>query len=691
MICFSDLETANETPVSVGSYRYSETVRVQLWAYAADDGPVSVWDVDSGAPMPEDLQKLVSDPNVTFCFHNQGFDRIQLQGGLEIVIPTCRVIDTMVLAYQHGLPGKLKDLCSVFRIPEDLAKQRRGEYLVKLFCKPRPKASKNRWANRYTHPSEWEEYKEYVTHDVLAMREVYKRIKKWNNTPAERELWLLDQKINDRGFLIDLELANGAVKAVEEAKESLAEQCSDATNGAVASATQRDAMLEHIASEHGVALPNMKTDTLERKLEDPDFPEAVKALIRLRLEAASTSVGKYRKVLSCVSSDGRLRGTLQFCGAGRTGRWAGRLVQPQNFPRPKLPQELIDLGIEALKAGCADLLFDNVTELAASAIRGLIVAPPGKKLVVSDLSAIEGRVTAWLAGEHWRIEGFKRYDSGEGFDDYVVTYGRSFNIKPEKVTKAQRQVGKVMVLFLGYQGGVGAFVTGAATYRLNLDLLAEQAADVVSPQLREEAAEFYDWVKRSKGKTYGLSKTTFIICNALVRSWRQANPNIVAMWSGLEDAMRTALSNPGERVRIGNLLCYSEGKNAAIILPSGRYIVYPGMKLDYSTREKGEFTYLGVNQYTRKWGRLTAYGGKFMEHSSQAVARDVLASSMPVAEASGYEILLTVHDELITEAIDSPEYSERELSRIMSTPPPWAKDLPLSASGFESYRYKKAD
>jgi DNA polymerase len=694
-ICFSDLETANEEPITSGSYKYAETVRVQLWAYAFDDGPVHVWDVDAGEPMPRDLRDALEDQKVIFCWHNQSFDRIQIKHGLGIDLPPDRIVDTMVLAYMHGLPGSLAQLCDIFKLPEDLAKQKRGKQLVQMFCKPGAKNRKQRWYDRTTHPSEWEEYKVYAEHDILAMREIYKRLPKVNCIRSERDLWLLDQKINDRGFAIDVELAHAAIEAVAKAKVTLADDAQEMTGGVLRATTQRDALLQVIEDGYGIRIKDTRADTLQRLVDDDEIPAEVKALIQNRLEASSTSVGKYRKFEACVSSDGRLRGSVQYCGAARTGRWAGRLVQPQNFPRPKLKQKEIDAGIDALKAGCADVLFGSVTDLAASALRGLIIAPPGRKLVVSDLAAIEGRVTAWLAGEEWRLEGFRQCDAGAGFDDYIVTYAKSFGIAPKDVTKAQRQVGKVMVLMLGYGGNVGAFVTGAATYHLDLDALAQQAKEVVDPATWREAEEYLAWVKESKGKRYGLKDDTFTACNALVRTWRYANPNIVSLWrdrdkdeNGLEGAVRLALAYPNEEFQCRKLAVFFRKKWLYIRLPSGRHLCYPGARLEGDRRE---ITYLGVSQYTRQWGRLKTYGGKLLENAAQAVARDVLAHGMTVAESRGYEIVLSVHDELITETPDDSRYSERGLSDCMTAVPPWAAGLPLSAKGFEAYRYKKED
>ncbi|MDH2999297.1 hypothetical protein A1D23_04155 [Chelonobacter oris] len=296
-------------------------------------------------------------------------------------------------------------------------------------------------------------------------------------------LWFLDQQINDRGVAVDYELAEAALRAVAKEQAELRRRAQEMTDGQVQSTTQRDALLAHILVQYGIDLPDLTMSSIERRLEDPDLPEPVKALLRNRLNSSGTATAKYRRLLQAASADGRLRGMLQFCGAGRTGRWAGRIFQPQNLPRPSMKQGDIDFGITALKADAADLIFDNVTALASSALRGGIVAPEGKKLVVSDLSNIEGRMLVWLAGETWKVRAFREFDNGSGYDLYKMAYAKSFRISPEAVTKEQRQIGKVMELGLGYGGGVGAFLNFARVYNLDLDELAANAFERINPDI----------------------------------------------------------------------------------------------------------------------------------------------------------------------------------------------------------------
>ncbi|EIM3679511.1 DNA polymerase [Salmonella enterica] len=683
-ILYADLETFSEMPISCGTHRYAEKAEVMLFAYALDDQAVKVWDLTTGQPMPPDLSAALNDPAVMTVWHNGGmFDSVVLRHALNIDLPPERIHDTMVQALAHGLPGSLSDLCDILGVASDKAKDKAGRQLIMLFCKPRPKNSKIRRATRSTHPEEWKRFVSYAGSDISAMREIYRKIPRWNFTPEERALWCLDQRINCRGVCIDTGLAQSAIAAVEQEQQRLAERTQAMTDNEVQAATQRDAMLRHIAAAFGIELPDMQAATLERRIADPDTPPALRELLAVRLQSCTTSVSKYKKLISCVSSDGRLRGTLQFCGASRTGRWAGRLFQPQNLPRSSLAQPVIDSGIEALKAGCADLVCDDIMQLTSSALRASIIAPPGKKLVISDLSNIEGRMLAWLAGEHWKIAAFRDYDEGHGPDLYKLAYARAFHISPDDVTKDQRQIGKVMELGLGYGGGVAAFVTFAAAYALDLDALAVAALQGIPPGIRQEAKRWYDESVKQK-KTYGLSEPVFIVCDSLKRMWRNAHPETVVFWYELADDVKRAINHPGVTVICRKLKIRRDGGWLRIVLPSGRAVCYPGIRL-----VNDEIRYMGINPYSRKWQRLRTYGGRLVENVCQAAARDVLAGNMPLIEDTGYSIVLTVHDEVITEAPDTDDFNDTALSALLSTNPEWAPDIPLNAGGFEAYHYRK--
>jgi DNA polymerase bacteriophage-type len=529
-------------------------------------------------------------------------------------------------------------------VPQDKAKDKAGKKLIHLFTKPRPKNVKLRRATRDTHPEEWAAFIEYARLDVDAMRVLYRLLPNWNNHGGERLLWLLDQKINDRGIAIDVELADAALRAFQRSTRSLAERTRILTNGAVGSLTQRDKFMKHLENTLGFTTPDLKKGTVSNLLLG-DICGEVRELLEIRQQASATSPAKYNVLLKATSADGRLRGTLQFCGASRTGRWGGRLFQPQNLPRPTLKQEQIDMGIDAMKLDCEDLLFDNVAELCSSAVRGALVAPEGRKLVVSDLSNIEGRVLAWLAGENWKTEAFRQFDYGVGPDLYKLAYAKSFNKKPEDVTKDERQIGKVQELALGYQGSVGAFSSMAALYGVFLP--EKEVRDIVD-------------------------------------AWRKAHKRVTKFWYELESAVKEAIREPGKRHIVRDLGITFADTWLRIKLPSGRYLCYPNAGLS-----EGSIVYDGVNQYTKKWEVIETYGGKLVENVVQAVARDVLASGMFKAEEAGYAVCLHVHDELITETPDDPSYNPDGLAALMSANPSWAMGLPLAAAGFETHRYKK--
>ena len=695
-ILYLDTETYNEHPISKGVYAYAETVEIILFQYAFNDSPVYVVDLAKGAKLPQELINLLLNPEVILFAQNSMFDRTVLTRGnifkdrpdiVKAISDPNRWRDSMVIAYAHSLKGGLGDLCEIFKLDNDQAKDKEGKALVQLFCKPRPKTSKIRRATSKTHPEEWDKFKHYAKQDIVSMREVVKRMPNWNmqESSTELQLWHLDQRINDRGVCIDVDLAEKAVECIDIEQRRLADETHSMTEGEVQTATQRDAMLKHIAGAYGITLDDLTASTIERRLNDPDLPDGLRELLAVRQQASTTSTSKYKALLKRVNSDGRLRGTLQFMGAPRTGRWAGRGFQPQNLTRPTLPQWQIDLGIEAIKSGTADLLTDNIMKLTSNTLRGCICAPEGKKLVVSDLSNIEGRVLAWLAGESWKIKAFQDYDNGTGHDLYKLSYSKSFGVNPNYVTKEQRQIGKVQELALGYEGGVGAFITFSTAYGIDLDAMADIAIKNVDLRILDEAKNAYEWALKNK-RTYGLSEKAYIVCDAFKRSWRKAHPNIVELWKKLDSGVRYVITGDAKTLRINeNLVIDKVGAWLRIQLPSGRYLCYPGARID----ENGKISYMGLNTYSRKWERINTYGGKIAENITQAVARDVMAWSMPCIDELGFNIVLTIHDEIITEAPDIPKHSHEYLSQILSTPPEWAEGLPLAAAGFESYRYKK--
>lgn len=330
---WGDLETYNEVDIRVGTHRYAETAEVLLFAWAVDDGAVQVWDATADPTPPTEMVQALHAADEVW-FHNSHFDRTVLRHAMpDLVPPLERWRDTMVQAMAHSLPASLGVLGAVLKLPQDMAKDKRGKSLIQLFCKPRPKNMKLRRATRESHPAEWADFVSYARDDIVAMRECHKRMPMWNYRGSELALWHLDQRINDRGVAVDLELAEGAVNAVAREQERLAQQTLEMTDGQVQAATQRNAILTHIAAYHGIFLDDLRGSTVERKLEDPDIPEPVKDLLRVRLAASTTSTAKYHALIKSTSSDGRLRGLLQFNGAARTGRWClaeGSLVRTKD-------------------------------------------------------------------------------------------------------------------------------------------------------------------------------------------------------------------------------------------------------------------------------------------------------------------------------------------------------------------------
>ena len=731
-----DLETWSPAPIKDGTHRYAEQAEVMLWAYALEDGTVKVWDLVnktihwqddlSGlwqeAPCkgtPVDLDQLLRDPEVLVWGQNSGhFDFIVLKHARPDLLPPMeRRRDTMVQAFAHALPGSLDKLGSILGLAEDKRKIADGKRLVQLFCKPQSETFQAKWgtdrATKQTHPQEWQRFIEYAAGDIVTMREAHRLMPTWNYKGKQIDLWHLDCVINERGFAVDLELAEAAVRNADKAKADLARATREATKGAVGAATQRDELLKYLLAEFGVELPDMRADTLERRLADPDLPEPVRELIAIRLQASMNSVSKFKTLLKGVSRDGRLRGCMQFRGAGRTGRWAHRMFQPGNLLRPTMSHEQIELAIKALKTDCADLIFDNVMEACSNTIRGVIVAPPGKKLVVADLSNIEGRVAAWAAGEEWKVQAFRDFDNGIGHDLYILAYAKSFGVDPATVPKKgpERQIGKVEELMFQYGGGVGAWITGAATYGINLDKMTEQVWDTLPEWAKAEAESFLHWLyglaeekhrKRMEKLAdeidslarltedkikarYGLPEKTFIACDAIKRLWRKAHPMISSYWKELEDTVRKAIDTPGVTFPCRKAKIRRDGAWLRIGLPSGRALCYPNPRVN----KHDEITYTGLNQYTRQWGEVKTYGGKIFENYVQAIAADQLMEAEPAIEEAGYEIVMDIHDEIPAEAPDDPKYNADHLGALMCADLGWNAGLPLAAAGFETYRYRK--
>lgn len=327
----------------------------------------------------------------------------------------------------------------------------------------------------------------------------------------------------------------------------------------------------------------------------------------------------------------------------------------------------------------------DIMHLTASTVRSVIVAPPGKKLVVSDLSNIEGRGLAWLAGEEWKLQAFRDFDAGTGPDLYKLAYAKAFRIEPEDVTKFGRSVGKVMELGLGYAGGINAFVTFALVYGIDLEEMADTAWDTLPEDILEEATDFVRWLQ-DKGTRWPMSDRAAIVCESFKRMWRAAHPMTVQLWREMEDGFRSACLHPGTTFRYRGFAFRRDGAWLRIKLPSGRCLCYPQPQV----AEDGKtLSFMGTNQFTRKWERIKTYGGRLTENSCQSVSRDFLFDALPGIEAAGYALTMRVHDEVITEAPDTDDYNAEHLSALLAATPPWGTGMPLAAAGFTSLVYKK--
>lgn len=719
---FLDFETFSEADLKkVGSYAYAEhpTTEVLICTYAFDDEPVRVWDCTDGSDMPGDLHRALRrlvKPNsrIKMVWHNGGlFDRLIMKHCWGFDIPVGNTVDTMIWAFRHALPGSLDALCEVLGVSADNAKDKRGKALIQRFSKPTPKNYKIRRYTAETHPDEWALFIKYAVSDITAMREVFHKLPRWGNSEFEDRVLELDQLINDRGFKVDVALAEAAIEAVEKHKAQLQEEAQRKYGGSL---TGKDFLpiLCELAPAHRIH--NAQKSTLNDLLADDDLPEDARDIVEMRLGAASTASTKYSPLLLGRSSDDRRRGCIQYGGAKRTLRFAGKGFQPQNLARGYYHDDELDKGISALLKGRAHRRFD-VAKLTASTVRSCIIPEEGHKFVVADYSNVEGRGLAWLAGEDDLIEVFVN-----GVDVYKKLASTVFNVAYEAVTKDQRQIAKAMVLGLGYAGGVGAFVTFAKNLGLDLNDMTNTLAGTFPDHIWAATERGYEWARIQEAKrpprpgekddrpSYILDKKVWRTCDALKRMYREANPAIVQFWRDIEDAAMAAIRNPGKEFTAGprgvkfsrNVETDNNGNKVAgwwlrMTLPSGRVMSYPGVGLSVSkeTDEDGKVStnvrikYQGENQLTRQWGFQYTYSGKLVENCTQALCRDLLANALLNVEANGYPIVLHVHDEIICETPDSPEYNVAELERLMCELPDWAEGFPLVAEGAEMKRYAK--
>jgi DNA polymerase bacteriophage-type len=673
-----DFETWSTVPIRRGTDAYMHGAKASILAYAFDDGPVMHHDFTNDAPrsfpsFPSNFWQAINTKDITLTAHNAFFDRLVLKRLLNFHTDVTRWRCTEAQARSHGLPGGLGPLGAVLGIPEDQKKEEDGKRLIRKFCGPKP----------IVKDAEWETFINYACQDVEAMRACAKLMPNWNYKGAELNLWHIDQIINNRGFAIDKTLAEMAVKTLAKQKEYLDEQTLEMTGGAVSAATQRDKLLLFLCEKQGCFLADLKAPTIQQALEDESLEESTKALLRIRLQAAKSSTSKFKRLLGSVGTDSRLRGTLSYAGAGRTARWAGRIFQPQNLPRPTMKNDDIQNCIELIRTGKANLTWlynPSINEVCANVIRGLIVAEDGKWLLVADYSAIEGRGLAWSAGEHWKVKTF-----AEGKDIYCATYERSFSLPAGTITKKdnRRQHGKVMELSLGYGGGVGAFINMSAVYGVDLDELGRIVPPAMSDEVLQKATETWERAD-GEGMTYGLSRASYIACDALKIVFRQAHPATVKFWYMLEDAARSVILEPGTRKQVGAFTFDCNGKWMRIKLPSGRFLCYALPKV----HSGGQISYMSWRN--KKWSRTKTYGGKISENIVQAISRDLLGEAIVRLEKKGYPVVLHIHDEAIAEVpLGETWLNLPDFIATMAEVPLWARGFPINAEGFEGSRYEK--
>lgn len=642
-----DVETYSSVDLTQsGLYAYVESpdFEILLLAYALNDEPVEVLDlVNPDTRLPARLLEALCDPKIIKTAFNAPFERLCLDRYLLCPIDPREWHDTMIHAWTLGLAGGLEAVAKAMRVP--VQKDTAGKALIRYFsvpCKP-TKANGGRGRNLPEHdPVRWEAFKRYNAHDVEVERAIGQRLESYPVLESEWTLWQLDQAINDRGIRMDRLLVQRAIECdslFQSRLEAEAIQLTGLENPN--SVAQLKSWLQEV---QGLEVGSLNKESIP-VLQAQAQTEAGRRVLSLRQQMAKTSVKKYQAMGRAVGQDSRIRGLLQFYGATRTGRWSGRLVQIQNLPRNTLKD--LDLARELLLAGeyeTLDLLFGNVPDVLSQLIRTAFVPSPGCRLIVADFSAIEARVIAWLAGENWRLEVFRTHGQ-----IYEASIAQMLHIQLEEVTKELRQRGKVAELALGYQGGPNALIKMGA----------------LEKGLREEELP------------------------EIVMRWREANPCIVRLWRDLEEAALTAVADrTGISLQRG-IRFSCESSILFVRLPSGRRLAYVRPRIENDPLYgKPTVTYEG--QELGQWKRLKAYGGRWAENVTQAIARDCLAVGLERADAAGYPIVMHVHDELVC---DSPygEGSAEELAELLGRSVSWAPGLPLRAEAFEAAYYRKDD
>ena len=638
-----DLETFSDVDlIKCGVYAYADSpaFEVLLFAYSFDGGETRVIDLAQGEELPGEVAEAVFDGSVVKTAFNANFERTCLSKYFGRYLPPeswhCSAVQAAVLA----LPRSLEDVGAVLGLDE--RKMKEGKELIRYFCVPcKPtKANGGRRRNLPCHaPEKWELFKAYCMRDVDVEKAIRRKLCKFPIPEGEMELYRLDQRINDRGVPVDMGLVRQAVKCERLHKEVVTKRAYELTGLENPNSV---AQLKGWLGENGVEAENLSRKAVAELIEESDGE--VEELLRLRLLMAKTSVKKYEAMERSVCSDGRVHGLLQFYGANRTGRWAGRLVQVQNLPQNHI--EDLELARRLVREGRfedVEMLYDSTPKVLSELIRTAFVPEPGCRFVVADFSAIEARVLAWLAGERWRLEVFSSHGK-----IYEASASAMFHVPIGEVTKGSslRQKGKIAELGLGYGGAAGALVSMGA-----LDM--------------------------------GLSEDDL---PSLVAAWRRANPHITQFWWDVDKAAVEAVTKRAG-TRAGRIGFEYRSGILFVMLPSGRKLAYVKPRMAVNKFGREGLTYEGILE-NKKWGRIETYGPKLVENIVQGTARDLLAEAMLRVERKGYPIVMHCHDEIIAE-VPEGNGSVEEMCEVMAVRPSWAEGLPLRADGYECPFYQK--
>lgn len=646
-----DIETYSSVDlVSSGVYRYVEApdFDILLIGYKFDDEE-EVKQIDTTAEPTEALDEFLEalyDPNVVKTAFNANFERTCLAQWTGREMPPEQWRCTMIKALTLGLPGHLADVGAALGLPEDKLKDPRGKALIQYFSKPCKATRVNGQRNRNLpahDPEKWNLYKAYNRQDVVTEQEILKQLSIYETTEEEQKLWNLDQSMNDHGVKLDRKMIQNIVDYDTQHREGLQEEAREITG--LSNPNSLAQLKKWLASE-GIHQTSITKDTIAAMLKS-DIPDRVRRVLEIRQALGKTSVSKYSTMLEAICKDDRLRGILQFYGANRSGRWAGRLVQTHNLARNSLPDLALARSLAAEgDFDTLDTLFGEPSFVFSELIRTAFIASPGCRFVVSDFSAIEARVISWIAGEEWRLETFRN-----GGDIYCATASQMYHVPVVKhgINGELRQKGKVAELACGYQGGVGAMKA------------MDKDGNIPEEELQ-----------------------------GIVDAWRAANPTIPKLWRKCEAAAKTAIREH-RTVRIQHGISFSYiNHNLFVKLPGGRKLCYWGARLREDDRMGREsLVYMGVNQTTKQWQETETYGGKLVENIVQATARDCLAVAMTRVAALGYKIVMHVHDEMIVDVPAEDKDALATINKCMADPIDWAPGLPLKGDGYETPFYMK--